>query len=434
MVDPTEKEETTAIPAGGIPPTGDSAVVSPLKKKAVVKEKAVGCTLSQLVLMILLVLGQLVLGTYRLLPLISNYTATDVERTEINTLEFPPTTLISNTATDEAVVTVDYDFTVGICAIVKDADAYLDEWLDYHLVAMNIDNIYLYDHSKQKYLNKWYENTRNHPLYRRVHVTPWGHVEKKAQIKAYKDCILRFGKNTVLPKFFPKLSNMMNTTEMDYFALIDVDEFFMPRGNYTSVHGVVKDYLEPYGGALTVNWMFFGSANRTVYKPIPLLKRFQYRDKTAVGVIKTIVKASDFSRVRHNPHAVHVQPGKLVRTTRFKGAIQREQFQNVSKTGASSKDAAASPSSPLRLYHYRYLSGKEYDDKSCIRGEVTGRPKCNEETEKSYTLKELEEYGMPFHFAATPGTVFDDSAWKLLCDRVPKYRVFDDEISWGDYT
>mmetsp|Transcript_2323 Transcript_2323/g.2708 ORF Transcript_2323/g.2708 Transcript_2323/m.2708 type:complete len:430 (-) Transcript_2323:144-1433(-) len=39
MVDPTEKEETTAIPAGGIPPTGDSAIVSPHKKKAVVEEQ-----------------------------------------------------------------------------------------------------------------------------------------------------------------------------------------------------------------------------------------------------------------------------------------------------------------------------------------------------------------------------------------------------------
>ena len=386
------------------------------------------CTLSQLVLMILLVLGQLVLGTYRLLPLISNYTATDVERTEKNTLEFAPTTLISNTATDEAVVTVDYDFTVGICAIVKDADAYLDEWLDYHLVAMNIDNIYLYDHSKQNYLNKWYENTRNHPLYRRVHVTPWGHVEEKAQIKAYKDCILRFGKNTVLPK----LSNMMNTTEMDYFALIDVDEFFMPRGNYTSVHGVVKDYLEPYGGALVANWIMFGSANKTFYKPIPVLKRFQYREAAPDVVIKTIVKASDFLAAR-NGHAVHVQPGKLVRTTEYKGAIQLEQS---GKTGASSKALAASPSSALLIYHYRYFSAKEYDEKNCIRGDV-GQAlsvKCHVGEQRSYTREELLADGKPLHFAATPGTVFDESAWKLLCDRMPKYRAFDDALSWGDYT
>jgi len=332
-----------------------------------------------------------------------------------------------STATkNEVAVKLDYNFTIGICAIVRDMEAYLDEWLDYHLVAMNIENIYLYDHSPQFYLKTWYENTRSHPIYHRVHVTHWG-LKKGlgVQVDAYKDCILRFGR---------KEDTTHTTTKMDYLALIDADEFLMPKQKYTSIHGVVKDYLEPYGGALVANWIMFGSANKTFYKPIPVLKRFQYREAAPDVVIKTIVKASDFSRVRHNPHAVHVQPGKLVRTTRFKGAIQREQFQNVSKTGASSKDAAASPSSPLRLYHYRYLSGKEYDDKSCIRGEVTGRPKCNEETEKSYTLKELEEYGMPFHFAATPGTVFDDSAWKLLCDRVPKYRVFDDEISWGDYT
>ncbi|OEU07858.1 hypothetical protein FRACYDRAFT_264773 [Fragilariopsis cylindrus CCMP1102] len=309
-------------------------------------------------------------------------------------------------------------FTVGICAIVKDADAYLDEWLDYHLVAMNIDNIYLYDHSKQNYLNKWYENTRNHPLYRRVHVTPWGHVEEKAQIKAYKDCILRFGKNTVLPK----LSNMMNTTEMDYFALIDVDEFFMPRGNYTSVHGVVKDYLEPYGGALVANWIMFGSANKTFYKPIPVLKRFQYREAAPDVVIKTIVKASDF-----------LAAPRQAWTTEYKGAIQLEQS---GKTGASSKALAASPSSALLIYHYRYFSAKEYDEKSCIRGMVF-RPlsvKCHLGEQRSYTREEILADGKPLHFAATPGTVFDESAWKLLCDRMPKYRAFDDALSWGDYT
>ena len=224
----------------------------------------------------------------------------------------------------------------------------------------------------------------------------------------------------------------MNTTEMDYFALIDVDEFFMPRGNYTSVHGVVKDYLEPYGGALVANWIMFGSANKTFYKPIPVLKRFQYREAAPDVVIKTIVKASDFLAAR-NGHAVHVQPGKLVRTTEYKKAIQLEQS---GKTGASSKALAASPSSALLIYHYRYFSAKEYDEKSCIRGMVF-RPlsvKCHLGEQRSYTREEILADGKPLHFAATPGTVFDESAWKLLRDRMPKYRAFDDALSWGDYT
>ena len=332
-----------------------------------------------------------------------------------------------HTATNEA-ADIDYNFTIGICAIMKDQEAYLDEWLDYHLVAMNIENIYIYDMSQQFYLKTWYENTRNHPIYHRVHVTYWFKLPKTLpQQAAYEHCILTFGRNDDLPKLS---STTNNITKMDYLALIDADEFLVPRQKYTSVHGVVKDYLEPYGGALVANWMFFGTANKTFYKPIPILKRFQYRNNKSDNVIKTIVKASDFSRVR-NPHAVKVQPSTLVRTTKSKGAIQKEQF---GKTGASSKDTAASPSSALLVYHYRYLSGKEYDEKSCIRGQVSGKLKCNNNTQRSYTLKELQGNGKPSHFAASPGTVFDDSAWKLLCDRVPKYRVFDDELSWGDYT
>ena len=86
-------------------------------------------------------------------------------------------------------------FTIGICAIIKDMDAYLNEWLDYHLVAMNIEQIYLYDHSAEYYLKSWYENTRTHPIYKRVHVIHWGgpglSQDNQAQQKAFTDCVFR---------------------------------------------------------------------------------------------------------------------------------------------------------------------------------------------------------------------------------------------------
>jgi len=67
---------------------------------------------------------------------------------------------------------------------------------------------------------------------------------------------------------------------MDYLALIDIDEFLVTRGGYASVHGVINDYIAPYrGGSLTVNWILFGSSNKTVYAPIPVTvtKRFRHR-------------------------------------------------------------------------------------------------------------------------------------------------------------
>lgn len=85
-------------------------------------------------------------------------------------------------------------FTIGICAIIKDMDAYLNEWLDYHLLAMDIDKIYLYDHSPEFYLKSWYENTRTHLVYKRVQVIHWGDIvlSQGPQAKAFTDCVFRY--------------------------------------------------------------------------------------------------------------------------------------------------------------------------------------------------------------------------------------------------
>ena len=128
-----------------------------------------------------------------------------------------------------------------------------------------------------------------------------------------------------------------------------------------------------------MNWMLFGSANKSMYSPIPVMKRFQYRDEVPFGVIKTIVKASDFIGVR-NAHSVRVKAPALIRTTKHKGAIHKAQFLNVSKTGASDGEL---PSSALLLHHYRYMSDKEYDDKNCNRGHMAGMKACNGRTGKT---------------------------------------------------
>ncbi|KAL7536052.1 hypothetical protein ACHAWF_005349 [Thalassiosira exigua] len=328
-----------------------------------------------------------------------------------------------------------YNFTVAICAIVKDMDAYLTEWLDYHLVAMNIKSIYLYDNSKRYIMKQWHANTRNHPLYRRVHVVHWPFRPNAGspQETAYENCVNTY-KVPAKGRGGPVMgeSNRLVTEERhEYFALIDGDEFIMPKGNYTSVHGVIEDYLAPYGGALTMNWMLLGSANKTFYSPVPVTKRFQYRDEEAFTVIKSIVKASDFKKIR-TVHSVFLNPGKLVRTTLYPGAVHKEaQDKKLSTTGASDSQK---PSSALLLYHYRYLSMKEYDDKNCLRHHVSGVKACNQAEMRAYTLEELKKLKKKEHYASRPGVVFDDSAWKILIRRVPKYRMFDDELAWGDYT
>ena len=328
-----------------------------------------------------------------------------------------------------------YNFTVGICAIVKDGEAYLTEWLDYHLEAMKMDAIYIYDNSPDFDLQSWYANTRSHPVYKRVEIRHLLDKTFKRQRRAYTDCVNRYGKNIneVGLRYSKKMGYEVTDREFgpsegtDYLAMIDLDEFLVPKGEYTSVHGVIKDYLEPYeGGSITVNWVLFGSSNKTIYTPIPVTKRFQYRDKETHGVVKSIVKASDFYSMR-NPHSISTVFGHT-RTTSYQGAILHT---NVSKTGASDPSL---PSGVLLLYHYRYTSSKEYYTKKCIRGDTDGLKGCSYWTKKTITVEELKKKGMPTHIALRTGSVFDDSAWKIMVERIPRYTIYDDEMAWGDYT
>jgi len=331
-----------------------------------------------------------------------------------------------------------YNFTVAICAIVKDGEAYLNEWLDYHLDALGIEMAVIYDNSWNFEMETWYNNTRAHPVYGRVEVRPSRDIhDPKRQKRAYTDCILRYGRNVPegAVNYNQDQMGLVNVTDRalppgegaDYFALIDVDEFLVPKGRYGSLHEVLRDYVEPFdrGGALTVNWMLFGTANHTLYTPVPVLRRFQYRDEKAHGVIKTIARSSEFFSMK-TPHSI-VSYGN-VHTTSRPGSILPS---NVSKTGASD---GASPSSVLLLHHYRYTSDKEYWQKKCIRKETDGSKGCSPRTGRVMTAAELEEAGLPIHIAPRVGEVRDGSAWEILAGRVPKYRVFDDTAAWGDYT
>jgi hypothetical protein len=155
----------------------------------------------------------------------------------------------------------------------------------------------------------------------------------------------------------PSAHNSLPTLLVFLSALIDIDEFLVPQTpQYTNIHGILEDYLVPYGGALVSNWMLFGSANRTVYSPVPVTKRFQYRDAEPNHVVKSIVKATDFQGNR-NPHAVKLADPTNVHTTEYPGAIQPNVYNESDKTKASSFVKA---SGVLLVHHYRYTSDKEH--------------------------------------------------------------------------
>eukprot|EP00980_Cylindrotheca_fusiformis_P028888 scaffold22668_cov161-Cylindrotheca_fusiformis.AAC.5 len=313
----------------------------------------------------------------------------------------------------------EYGFSAAICVCIKDAEAYFEEWIDFHL-AMQFSNIYIYDDSETFELQGWYRHTRHDPLYSRVEIIHYNRTldekdddddgsssssskdGKIIQNFVYRDCVDRFG---------------LAGPKHDYFAFIDVDEFMVLKTKkYSGILGVIRDYLLPYGGALTVNWMLIGSSNKAVYAPLPVTKRFQYRDNSTHRVIKSIAKTTDYLDHR-NPHAVNVRPHgndePNVHTTAYPGAWHKE---SAGSTGASDNSG---PSDIILLYHYRYTSTKEYIFKRCMRGNVDrGDIWCSE------SGKGIRNDG-PEHIQSFPGSVFDDSAWSFLKSHVPKYKMYD---------
>mmetsp|Transcript_23519 Transcript_23519/g.32991 ORF Transcript_23519/g.32991 Transcript_23519/m.32991 type:complete len:410 (+) Transcript_23519:54-1283(+) len=330
-----------------------------------------------------------------------------------------------------------HNFTAAICALVVDAEMYLMEWLDYHL-ALGFEEIFLYDNSENFELKQWYQNTRSHPIYSRVHIKhlpgkgwldEYEHYGGYTQNVAYTHCIKKRGKRNS-KKLSSKLSNstvlQKKETKHDFFALIDLDEFIVLKQygtNHSVIQDVIAEYLEPYGGALTMNWQLFGTSNKSTYSPVPLLRRNLHRDPEPDNVIKVIVQSTDFVAVK-NPHNVEIAKGKEERTTLFPGALHS--YANGVDCRACANDQQK-PKEVVLVHHYRYGSLKEYTQKACVRGEVVGGIKgCNEETGK------LDVEDWPDHVRIRRGQVYDDSAWKFLIENVPKYRVFD-EIEWTDY-
>jgi hypothetical protein len=206
-------------------------------------------------------------------------------------------------------------------------------------------------------------------------------------------------------------------------ALIDIDEFLVPQQDkfYSGIHSVLEEYLVPFGGALVSNWVLFGSSNRTVYSPVPVTKRFQYRDVEVHNVVKSIVKATDYLGSR-NPHAVKVGSAKVY-TSDYPGAIQPNMYDMKDRSKASSWVKA---SNVLLVYHYRFTSDKEYYYKRCVRDGLVGRW-CDRSTN---TIKSAAN--TPDHVQSRPGELFDDRAWKILTSSVPKYRIFDTP-EWEDF-
>ena len=325
----------------------------------------------------------------------------------------------------------------AICAAIKDHESYLMEWIDYNLIALEFDQIYLYDNSDNYDLKGWYEQSRSHPIYSKVHITyqPGQYHNETNQYMQkfiYNDCVSKYGQGKMGQTRKEQKISWEGSPKHDYMAIFDTDEFIVfQQEDLITIHDLIDRYLVPFpnAGALAINWMYFGTSNHTLYSPLPVTKRFQYRDDETSPVIKTIVKSTACSKFI-NPHGAKLSrqqnassSSKSNTVYEYVDTLYPGSIANMSGKFASNSNV---PSNVVLLYHYRFMSDKEYWSKRCERGAIHG-------LYRGCLNGQISNKGVIQHAWPRPGKVFDDKAWKFLTNRVPKYRAFDDITEWVDF-
>lgn len=124
-------------------------------------------------------------------------------------------------------------YNVVICAIFKNEALYLREWLEYNLI-IGVEHFYLYNNNSdddyKRVLKPYIDSGK---------VTLIEFPLEHAQIKAYRDCIMKF-KN-----------------QAKWIGFLDIDEFVVPiRDNN------IKDFLKDFGNRPSVKlyWKVFGTS------------------------------------------------------------------------------------------------------------------------------------------------------------------------------
>ena len=275
--------------------------------------------------------------------------------------------------------------TAIVCAIVKDEDRYLREWILYNL-GLGFNKIYIYDNSANSTTSKWL-NTQDSKVRRGTVVHKFPESKNERQIIAYRDCIERFGRGN----------------NHAWATFLDPDEFLVLKK-----HETVVDFLQDLcvNGSVSINWVNFGTSNHTKYEPLPVTQRFQYH--TGIdSTVKTIVRISDFVRQR-SPHWAFLKNDTQRRDTHGNFIQGKGMYGTFNPTfhEKGTTDIAA-------VHHYRFKSSGEFNAKYCSRGDVW----------HTYNNMTFCQNGKQTVVPDVPvGYIHDASAWELLQKNVPEYR------------
>lgn len=242
---------------------------------------------------------------------------------------------------------------LGICAIVRNEEAYLDEWLEFHRM-MGVEHFFIYDNGST---DATALKLRQSPHADRITVIelanflsgwegvsgPTGRMQRLAMLH----CIANYGHM------------------VQWLGFIDVDEFLYPaKANSLLDILADSDDLE----SLSIYWNMFGTSGH-VGKPDGLVtESFTQRRRLPCGPSKNLCRVKTIVRPRavrgvHNTHTLILQNGYPESWTE-----RRERI------GFADHRAKYFCNDVIRLNHYYSKSAQEYYKR---RGAPAEGPRCD---------------------------------------------------------
>ena len=215
-----------------------------------------------------------------------------------------------------------------ICAIAKDEDFFIKEWVEYHLL-IGFEHIYIYDNNSYVPVSKTLSEYIDSGL---ATVIDFPRDEDQQRI-AYMDCLQKYG------------------NQCKWMAFIDIDEFIVPKSEH-DIRDILDRYID-YGG-LAIHWKIFGSGGHRTKPDGGVIKNYN-KVISFDSHIKSIVQPSKVDKV-FTPHSFGYRDGSFCVNEDYVPVASYQSY-HISRT--------------VQINHYYYKSLEDFKDK-LKRGCATG--------------------------------------------------------------
>lgn len=228
----------------------------------------------------------------------------------------------------------------GICAIAKNEEKYILEWISHHIL-IGFNAITIYDNDSDRDLSKLI-SPLTHNI--KIEVIKWPSKEGVSpQLSAYNDYTSRFA------------------DEIEYTAFIDLDEFIFLNENLK-----INEYIDKYydhGSAIAMNQLCFGSSGQQEYIKDLVTRRFNHSSPLSFeenNYFKTLAKTKHIQDII-DCHWVSLNQGTYINSEGK--TLLREQAHKGKADNPSHKN--------LILHHYILKSKEEFAMKRSRGGGIS---------------------------------------------------------------